>query len=150
MRKNCHPNQFSLLDLLKDLRPQNTEFSSFNIDLLFRKALRDAIKLSRLSREQIAMRMSELLGKEVTKDMIDSWTAESREGMNNMWAANLPAFCHAAGTIEPLRILSDLNGCYVIQGPEALDLEMKKIEDQEKALAERKRAIKTMRQGMGR
>lgn len=101
MRKNCHPNQFSLLDLLKDLRPQNTEFSSFNIDLLFRKALRDAIKLSRLSREQIAMRMSELLGKEVTKDMIDSWTAESREGMNNMWAANLPAFCHAAEQSSP-------------------------------------------------
>lgn len=106
--------------------------------------------MSHLSREQIAIQISELLGREVTKDVIDSWTAESREGMNNMWAANLPAFCHVVGSIEPLRILADLNGCYVIQGPEALDLEMKKIEDQEKVLSERKRAIKTMRQGMGR
>ncbi len=150
MRKNCHPNQFSLLDLLKDLRPQNTEFSSFNIDLLFRKALRDAIKLSHLSREQIAMQMSELLGREVTKDMIDSWTAESREGMNNIWAANIPAFCHVTGSIEPLRILADLNGCYVIQGPEALDLELKKIWDQRKILDERERSIKIHKQGMRR
>jgi hypothetical protein len=150
MGKNCHPNQFSLLDLLKDLRPKDTEFSSFNIDLRFRKALHDAIKSSHLSREQIAMKMSELLGREVTKDMIDSWTAESREGMNNIWAVNLPAFCHVVESIEPLRILADLNGCYVIQGPEALDLELKKIWDQRKILDERERSIKIHKQGMGK
>ena len=145
MKKIANPNQLSFFELLKDLRPKNTEFSSFNIDLLFRETLTEAIKASPYSRIQIAIRMSEILGKEISKNMIDSWTAESREGVNNIPAVNLPAFCHVVGSIEPLRILADTNDCFVIQGSDALDLELKKIEDQEKKLSEKKKAIKTIR-----
>jgi len=148
MKKYCHPNQLSFFDLLKDLRPKNSGFASFNIDLRLREALRDAIKGCPYSRVQIAIKMTELLGREITKNIIDSWTAESREGMNNIWAVDLPAFCHVTGSIEPERILADVLGSLVIQGPDALDLELKRIEDQEKELAEKKRAVKVMRQGM--
>ena len=82
--------------------------------------------------------------------MIDSWTAESREGINRFPACYLPAFCHAVNSIEPLKVLADIIGSFVIQGPDALDLEIKKIEDQEKILAERKKTAKTIRQGMKR
>jgi hypothetical protein len=148
MKKFCHPNQLSFFDLLKDLRPKTAEFSSFNIDLLLRETISQSIKGSPLSRFQIVARMSEALGVEVSKTMIDSWTAESREGINRFPACYLPAFCHAVGSVEPLRVLADLVGAFVIQGSDALDLEMKRIEDQEKELAEKKRAIKVMRQGM--
>jgi hypothetical protein len=148
MKKICHPNQLSLLDLLKDLRPKTSGFSSFNIDLLLRETITQAIKNSPLSRFQIAAKMSEALGVEVSKTMIDSWTAESREGINRFPACYLPAFCHVVGSVEPLRVLADLDGCLVIQGPEALDLELKRIDDQKKGLSEREKAIKTMRQGM--
>jgi hypothetical protein len=147
MKKFCHPDQLSFLDLLADLRPK-ISISILHIDLLFRTTIAKAIKESNLSRIQIAARMSEALDIEITKTMLDSWTAESREGVNRFPACYLPVFCDATQSIEPLKILADLNGCFVIQGPEALDLEMKKIEDQEKELNEKKRAVKAMRQGM--
>ena len=148
MTKICHPNQLSFLSLLADLRPKMTEFSSFNIDLLLRETISQAIKESPLSRFQIAARMSELLGVEVSKTMIDSWTADSREGINRFPACYLPAFCQAVNSIEPLKALADLIGAFVIQGPEALDLELKRIEDQEKILGDKKRAVKVMKLGM--
>lgn len=148
MRKNCSPDQLSLLDLLKDLRPKHTDFSSFNIDLRFRETLKEAIKECPLSRVQIAIKMTELLGREITKNMIDSWTAESREGMNNIWAVDLPAFCHVTGSIEPERVLADVLGSFVIQGEEALLIELARIEEKEQTLSEKKKAIKTILQGM--
>src|SRR4030042_6264477 len=115
MKKFCHPDQLSFFDLLKDLRPQNSGFSSFNIDILLRETISQAIKDSPLSRFQIAAQMSEALGVEVSKTMIDSWTAESREGINRFPACYLPAFCDAVGSIEPLRMLADLDGAFIIQ-----------------------------------
>jgi hypothetical protein len=147
MKKICHPNQLSLLEFLKDLRPKHTDFSSLNIDLLFRAALARAIKESHLSRIQIAAKMSEILDFEITKAMLDSWTAESREGINRFPACYLHAFCEATESIEPLRMLADLIGSFVIQGPEALDLELKRIQDQKQKLSEKERAIKIIRQG---
>jgi hypothetical protein len=148
MKRICHPDQLNLLDLLRDLRPKHTDFSSLNIDLLFRAALARAIKESGLSRIQIAAKMSEILDVEITKAILDSWTAESREGVNRFPACYLPVFCHVVGSIEPLRVLADLIGSYVIQGPEALDLAEKRIQDQERKLADEKRAIRAMRHGM--
>lgn len=149
MKKICQSSQLSLFDLLADLRPK-ISISVLNTDLLLRTAIAKAIKESSLSRIQIAARMSEALDVEITKTMLDAWTAESREGLNRFPACYLPVFCDAVQSIEPLKILADLNGCFVIQGPEALDLEEKRIQDQEKTLADRKRAIKTMRQGIRR
>lgn len=147
MKKFCSPDQLSFLDLLKDLRPQNIEFSSFNIDLKLRGVVSHVIRDCPKKRFQIAIEMSELLGIEITASMIDAWTAESREGLNRFPAAYLPAFCHVVGSIEPLRVLADLVGCFVIQGPEALDLQIKRVEDQKRTLAEQERALKVMRNG---
>jgi len=150
MKKFCHPDQLNFLDILKDLRPKNTEFSSLNIDLLLRETISQAIKESLLSRFQIAAKISELLGVEVSKTMIDSWTAESREGLNRFPAAYLPAFCHVVGSIEPLKVLADLVGCFVIQGQEALLIEQSKINLQKEKLAEKERAIKILLQGINK
>lgn len=150
MKKFSHPNQLTLLDLLKDLRPKTSDFSSFNIDLQLRDSISRAIKDCPLSRYQIAAKMSELLGFEITKSMIDSWTAESREGVYRFPACYLPAFCHVVGSLEPLRILTDLLGAYVIEGEEALLTELGRIEEQKRKLSERERALKTVLQGMGK
>lgn len=150
MKRFASPNQLSFLDFIKDLRPKNTEFSSLNVDLLSRETIAQAIKESPHSRFQIAARMSELLGVEVTKSMIDSWTAESREGVNRFPACYLPAFCQTVNSIEPLRVLADLVGSVVVQGEEALLIEMSKIEEQEHKLSEKKRAIRTILQGIKR
>jgi hypothetical protein len=150
MRKICHPDQLNFFDLLKDLRPRCTDFISFNADLILRETISQAIKESPLSRFQIAARMSELMGIEVTKTMIDSWTAESREGINRFPACYLPAFCQVVTSVEPLKILADLVGSVVVQGEEALLIEMSKIEAEEHKLSEKKKAIKTILQGLRR
>lgn len=150
MKKSSHPDQLSLLNLLQDLRPKNGEFASFNIDLQLREVITEAIKVCPYSRIQIASKMSELLGIEVTKSMIDSWTADSREGVYRFPACYLPAFCHVVGSLEPLRIMADLLGAYVLEGEDALLTELGRIETQKKKLQEKEKAIKTVLQGMKR
>ena len=142
------PNQLNLLDLLQDLRPKSNGFASFNIDLQLREGISEAIRGCQLSRYQIAAHMSELVGVEITKSMIDSWTAESREGLNRFPACYLPAFCKVIGTIEPLRILADLLGAYVIQGKEALLTEIGRVKEQKKKLSEREKALEVQLNGM--
>jgi hypothetical protein len=136
------------LSLLKDLRPQQGKFASFNIDLCLRDAISQAIKECPHSRFQIAAQMSELLGMEITKSMIDSWTADSREGTYRFPACYLPAFCKAAGSIEPFRIMADLLGCYVIESEDALLMELGRIKSQKKKLAEREKALELIIGGM--
>jgi hypothetical protein len=148
MAKNCQTNQLSLLDLLKDLRPKNNDFASFNIDLRLRDAISQAIKDCPHSRFQIAAKMSELLGVEITKSMIDSWTAESREGLYRFPACYLPALCHVVGSLEPVRIMADLLGAYVIQGEEAILTELGRLKEQKKKMAVREKALETVLQGM--
>lgn len=148
MKKFCHPDQLNFFDLLKDLRPKNADFSSFNIDLLLRETISRAIKECPLSRFQIACQMSEALAVEISKSMIDAWTAESREGVNRFPACYLPAFCKVTGSIEPMRVLADLIGCFVIQGEDALHIELHKIDDQKQRIAEREKAIRAILKGM--
>ena len=147
MKSFDNPSQLSFLSLLEDLRPK-LQASMGEIDILLRGSLSNAVRGSHLSRTQIANEMSELLNVEITKSTLDSWTAASREGLNRFPACYLSAFCQVVGSIEPLQMLADLIGCFVIQGPEALDLELKKIEDQKKRLTEREKTIKTMRLGL--
>jgi len=148
MIKFANPNQLSFMDFLKELRPKNIEFSSLNVDLRLRETVGQAIKESPLSRYQIAAHMSELLGTEISKTMIDSWTAESREGVNRFPACYLPAFCHVVGSIEPMKILADLIGCFVIQGQEALLIELSKVKSQKIKLNEREKAIEAILKGV--
>lgn len=150
MKKFCHPDQLNFFDLLKDLRPKTSGSSTFNIDLQLRDAISRAIKECPQSRFQIAAKMSELLGFEITKSMIDSWTAESREGVYRFPACYLPAFCHVVGNLEPLRILADLLGAYVIEGEEALLTEIGRIQEQKKKLSEKEKALEAVLRGMGK
>ncbi len=146
MKRFANPNQSSLLDLLKDLRPRGVEITEFSIDVLLRTTIGKAIKDSNLSRIQIAAKMTEALDVEITKTMLDSWTAESREGVNRLPACYVPAFCSAVGSIEPLRIQADPVGVYVVENEEALLIKLAKIREQKKKLSEEERILeKTLR-----
>lgn len=103
--------------------------------------LSDALKRSPRSRYEVAARMSELLGHEVTKYQIDSWTAESRDG--HRFPFEYAAAFEAA--IESY-CLSDLlalkRGCRVLRGEEALLAELGRIDQTKAELTQRERAIK--------
>jgi hypothetical protein len=145
IKQRIDSNQVSLFDILKNLQEESQTSrpaGSFDIDSQFRAAISEALKHCPLSRWQVAARMSELVGSEITKSMLDSWTAESKEG-HRFPAIFLPAFCEAAGCSEPLKLMGRLVGVFILPGPEALRAEIQRIGEEinRKQAEKRKREI---------
>jgi hypothetical protein len=136
--KRIDPNQLNIFDLLLSSTygpacpggaPASKLAGSFDVDRQFREIISAVLKNCPLSRYQVAARMSELLGQEITKAMLDSWTAESKEG-HRFPAIFLPAFCEAVGQADPIRLLGRLVGVFVLPGPEALRAEIHRITEE--------------------
>ena len=100
---------------------------ALDIGVQFRHMLSDLLKASPLSRVMIAAKMSELLGHEVTKHQLDSWTAESREGWR-FPLEYLPALEVALVTHDILAWLADLRGAKLAVGHEAIETQLGKLE----------------------
>ena len=131
-RVRIDSNQLSLFEIIKsfqDQKPALKPVGSFDIDRRFREAISLALKRCPLSRYQVAARMSELCDTDITKTMLDSWTAESKE-MHRFPVIFLPAFCEVVGQNDPLKILGDLVGVFILPGPEALRAEIQRIEEE--------------------
>lgn len=145
LKQILDPKQASLFDFLKNYQQESQTqrpAGSFDIDRQFRDAISEALKRCPLSRYQVVARMSELTETDITKTMLDSWTAESKEG-HRFPAIFLPAFCEATGCSEPLKLLGKLVGVFVMPGPEALRAEIQRIEEDinKKQNEKRKRLI---------
>lgn len=130
LKQKIDIKQASLFDILKNYTNETSArpAGSFDIDSQFRELISQALKNCPLSRWQVAARMSELTGQEITKAMLDSWTAESKEA-HRFPAIFLPAFCEAVGCSDPIRMLGKLVGVFVLPGPEALRAEIQRIEE---------------------
>jgi hypothetical protein len=115
--------------------------SSQDIDQRFRAAVSESLKRCPLSRYEVASKMSELTGTDITKTMLDSWTAESKEG-HRFPAVFLPAFCRSVGNTEPLTILGLTAGVFVMPGREALRAEIQRLEEEiNRAQTERRKRL---------
>ncbi|MDH4317116.1 MAG: hypothetical protein OEV64_01880 [Desulfobulbaceae bacterium] len=151
-KKKIDKRQLNLFEVLKNCPAVNaskpTE-GSLNIQAQLRSSLVHAIKNCSLSRHQIAGEMSHLLGHEVSKTTLDSWTAESKE-RNRIPAEYLPAFCKITGDRDPLRILAEAGDMYAMPGPEALRAEIQKYDEEErKARAEKRKRLKFLEEMEG-
>jgi hypothetical protein len=131
-KKNLDNRQISLFEVIQrfqNCNASNGQGGSMNIDRVFREAISEALRQSPLSRYQVAARMSELTECDITKTMLDSWTAESKD-QHRFPAIFLPAFCEATACNAPLQMLGKLVGVFVLPGPEALRAEIHKIEEE--------------------
>jgi hypothetical protein len=139
-KKSLDNRQLSLLDLLKEAAEEKAapREGTFDIDKSFRESISVALKGCPLSRWQVAARMSELTGTDITKSMLDSWTAESKE-QHRFPAIYLPAFCDAVGSSEPLKLMGRLVGVFILPGPEALRAEIQRLNEQETKIKQEKR-----------
>ena len=137
--------QMSLFDVIKrasEAAPTQAQEGEMDISNSLRLALIEAIKQCPLSRHQIAGEMSHLLGIEVTKSTIDTWTAESKE-RHRVPAEYLPAFCRATASYEPIRLLAERSDMFAMPGPEALRAEIQKLtEEESRARAEKRKRMK--------
>lgn len=114
---------------------------ALNINVQLRGLLSEEIKRCPHSRYELAARMSELIGHEISKHQLDAWTAESREGWR-FPLEYLPALEVALETHALTRYIADLRGCRILVGREALEAELGKIEKQKRELARREKALK--------
>jgi hypothetical protein len=133
LRKQIDKNddrQRSLFELLVEVQRDNTapRAGSLDIDTEVRCAISEELKGCPYSRFHVAARMSELTGTEITKAMLDSWTAESKEN-HRFPAIFLPAFCVAVGSSRALDFLAQKAGVFVLPGREALRAEIQRDQD---------------------
>ncbi|ACV64880.1 conserved hypothetical protein [Desulfofarcimen acetoxidans DSM 771] len=142
------PGQLSLFDFVEEIQQEqekSTEINpgSLNISLQLRNTLSEGLKYSSLSRFEVACRMSELVGVEITKSQLDSWTAESKEH-HRFPAEYLPAFCHVTGFKQPLKMMAKLVQCYLLESEEALLAELGKIDQVRKDLSRREKTVRDL------
>ena len=114
---------------------------SLDYDAELRHVLSDALKRTPLSRYQVAARMSELAGYTITKEMLDAWTAESKQPWRFpfQFAA---AFEVACETTCLQQLLGRKRGSRILVGADALLAEYGRIKQQQADLAEREKALK--------
>ncbi len=114
---------------------------ALDVALSVRHLLSDLLKSSPRTRYEVAGRMSELVGHEISKHQLDAWTAESREGWR-FPLEYLPAFEVAVETHQVTAWIAGVRGCRVAVGKEALDAEIGKLERLRDEAARRIRQIK--------
>lgn len=142
-KKHSDINQLSIFDYLKKVSEEANplRFGSLNIDGELRELISDILKRCAYSRYQVASRMSELAGEEITKAMLDSWTAESKES-HRFPAKYIHIFCVATDNFEALILLCRKAGMFVMPGPEALRAEIRRLEeDIERKRTERRKRV---------
>lgn len=109
-------------------RPPTVESGAMNVSVELRNALARALKECPLSRTEVACRMTDLLfgdvGEgEVSKSQLDAWTAPSK-GDWRFPLEYLPAFVQVTGAVGLLDWVAGKCGCRVLQGEQALLVEL--------------------------
>ena len=137
--------QPSLFDIIKEDEKKRAIDTvapgSYNISCRLRSELSEGLKICAMSRYEVAAKMSDLVGVEITKSQLDSWTAESKE-FHRFPAEYLPAFCAVTGHKEPLHIMARLVQCYLLESEEALLAELGRIDQIKRDLTRKEKAVR--------
>lgn len=118
---------------------------ALDFGLAVRRLLSDAIKDFPLNACQIAARMSELTGQQITEHQLHAWTAPSREGWR-FPLEYLPAFESAVETHGITAWLARVRGGQLHIGRDALNAELGRLE---RLRDEAARKIKQLKNVMG-
>ncbi len=100
-------------DLFDTIMPEG----SLDVSLSFRDCLTKAFTRCKESRFVIAARISELSGKEISKDILDKCTSSNLD--YGLRAEHVPAACYIAKTVDPIRILAAAVAGEVVTSDEA-------------------------------
>lgn len=129
------------LDMFNIPSPAPQTPGSMNYSCEIAHAMSKALKNCPHDRYEVAARMSRLLGSEVSVNMLNAYTAESRE-THNITLERAIAFDAATESYSLLKLHSDKRGCRVLIGKEALLAELGEIGRLEQELADQKKTIK--------
>jgi len=130
--------QMSIFDLLAGF--QNSPGpgpGGLNIQYQLQGIMTEDMKACPLSRWEVAGKMSEFLGREITKFMLDTWTAETKQ-FHRPPAEVIPAFCAVVGSFRTLNLLAQTANVFLVPGPEALRAEIQRFKEEIKRLQKEK------------
>lgn len=117
------------------LRTPDAPEGSLDVSCRLRAELAAALKACPLSRFEVAGRMSALLGRQISKDMLDAWTATCESHQVHRFPLEyLPAFQAATGARSPLELVARAAGCFCLPGPDALRAELQRIDEEMRRL----------------
>jgi hypothetical protein len=119
-----HSDSRKILVHLRDDPPP-----SYDIHGDLKSAISSSLKKCPLSRYEVAAAMSQKLNTDITKSMLDSWSAESKE-WHRIPAEYIPAFCAATGSAEVMFILvRPIQGIHLIETRDLLQIELQKAQE---------------------
>jgi hypothetical protein len=146
--KKIDMGQLDIFSLIEELSRKQAEVAASpaiqgkaSIDAAVRSLISDALKRCPLSRYEVAAKMSEILGTEITKAQIDAWSAESKEN-HRFPLVYIGAFCDATTNKSLGRYIAQLCGGHFIEGEDAVRLELGRIEEQKAELQKKEQAIR--------
>ena len=114
-----------------------------DVDVALRKALKQALSTSGISRELIASQLSILLGYQVRRHHIEAWCGESKTRYH-LPAIAVIALCRILNTTDLIQILCAALGSRALHGRDLVRYELAELEDQHSALSrmiERRRRL---------
>ena len=97
-----------------------------------------------MDRFAVAARVSTLVGKEVSKSMLDRYTAESREAFNVPFYL-VPALETACASTRLTEWLAGIRGGRLVLGPDAIDAEIGRVQGDIEALRDQLRELQQLR-----
>ncbi len=154
-RKRIDNGQINIFEVIENLSRKQAEARTepetqgkASIDAAVRSIITEALKRTKSSRYEVAARMSEILGVEITKAQLDAWSAESKENHRFPFIYT-GAFCQAAGDYALVRYVAELCGGYFIESKDALYLRLGRIEKSKEELAGEERIIREMLRNEG-
>lgn len=120
-RRPADPRQTDFLALLGDPAAEllqvppapAEEPGALQYDQRMRQLLNEAIKRCVLDRDEIAERVTRLVGRSITKAQIDAWTGASRP--HRFPGDLIPAMCVVLGNVVLLEGLAEAAGCKLIE-----------------------------------
>ena len=101
----------------------------------------DEARVNGLSRAEVAARMSEILGQDVSKGMVDAYTSQARD-THTISAVLFKAFVRATGCLWLWSVYLDGEGLTLLMGEEALHAQASLAEKRAKALMEEARQLR--------
>lgn len=143
------PRQLTLEALLRDeglyqmAVPSTQAVGSLDIQAELMECIAQAIKVCPKDRFAIAAEMSRLSGLDVSKAMIDAWTAPSKEG-HRFPLCLLPAFEVACSTIALQELIARKRGTTILVGKQVILAQLGRLEQMEEEM--RKEKLKLKRQ----
>lgn len=150
-RKIVDIGQLSIFDLIRMVEdrqasaaPSPMPRGKASIDAAIRAIISSSLKSSPLSRFEAAAHMSDNLNVEITKARLDSWSAESKDG-HRFPLVYTAAFCEATGDYTLVRYIAELCGGYFIEGGDAIDFTLGRIEGEIKKLKAKRKTLREVR-----